>query len=86
MSDKKMLMSTAYVFLEVNPAGQFMYIESATGLPIAAALAQEQQQPFYHSSRAARERWLLRKEVFDCEHRRVCTRKPHRWLFRAMHQ
>jgi glutathione synthase/RimK-type ligase-like ATP-grasp enzyme len=29
-----------YVFLEVNPAGQFLYIEQATGQPIAAALAQ----------------------------------------------
>ncbi|MEZ4456069.1 MAG: hypothetical protein R2882_05895 [Gemmatimonadales bacterium] len=28
-----------YVFLEINPAGQFLYIEQATGLPIAAALA-----------------------------------------------
>lgn len=29
-----------YVFLEINPAGQFLYIEHATGQPIAAALAQ----------------------------------------------
>lgn len=29
-----------YVFLEINPAGQFLYIEQATGQPIAAALAQ----------------------------------------------
>lgn len=29
-----------YVFLEINPAGQFLYIERATGQPIAAALAQ----------------------------------------------
>jgi glutathione synthase/RimK-type ligase-like ATP-grasp enzyme len=28
-----------YVFLEINPAGQFLYVEQATGLPIAAALA-----------------------------------------------
>ena len=28
-----------YVFFEVNPAGQFLYIEMATGQPIAAALA-----------------------------------------------
>ncbi|HEX4961267.1 MAG TPA: alpha-L-glutamate ligase, partial [Thermoanaerobaculia bacterium] len=28
-----------YVFLEVNPAGQFLYIERATEQPIAAALA-----------------------------------------------
>jgi glutathione synthase/RimK-type ligase-like ATP-grasp enzyme len=28
-----------YVFLEVNPAGQFLYVEKATGQPIAAALA-----------------------------------------------
>jgi glutathione synthase/RimK-type ligase-like ATP-grasp enzyme len=28
-----------YVFLEINPAGQFLYIEDATGQPIAAALA-----------------------------------------------
>jgi glutathione synthase/RimK-type ligase-like ATP-grasp enzyme len=29
-----------YVFLEINPAGQFLYIEHATRQPIAAALAQ----------------------------------------------
>jgi hypothetical protein len=28
-----------YVFLEVNPAGQFLYVENATGQPISAALA-----------------------------------------------
>ena len=28
-----------YVFLEINPAGQFLYIEKATGQPISAALA-----------------------------------------------
>lgn len=29
-----------YVFLEVNPAGQWLFIEQATGQPIAAALAE----------------------------------------------
>jgi hypothetical protein len=28
-----------YVFLEINPAGQFLYIENATGQQIAAAVA-----------------------------------------------
>lgn len=28
-----------YVFLEINPAGQFLYVEEQTGQPIAAALA-----------------------------------------------
>ncbi len=28
-----------YVFLEINPAGQFLYVEQSTGQPIAAALA-----------------------------------------------
>jgi glutathione synthase/RimK-type ligase-like ATP-grasp enzyme len=28
-----------YVFLEINPAGQFLYVERATGQPIAQALA-----------------------------------------------
>ncbi len=28
-----------YVFFEVNPAGQFLYVEQAAGLPITAALA-----------------------------------------------
>lgn len=28
-----------YVFLEVNPAGQWLYVEAPTGLPIAAAMA-----------------------------------------------
>lgn len=30
-----------YIFFEINPAGQFMYIEAATGQPIAAAMAAE---------------------------------------------
>jgi glutathione synthase/RimK-type ligase-like ATP-grasp enzyme len=30
-----------YIFFEINPAGQFMYIEAATGLPIASAMATE---------------------------------------------
>lgn len=30
-----------YVFLEINPAGQFLYIENDTGQPISEALAQE---------------------------------------------
>jgi glutathione synthase/RimK-type ligase-like ATP-grasp enzyme len=29
-----------YVFLEINPVGQFLYIENDTGQPIAAALAE----------------------------------------------
>lgn len=29
-----------YVFLEINPVGQFLYIENATGQPIAATLAE----------------------------------------------
>jgi glutathione synthase/RimK-type ligase-like ATP-grasp enzyme len=28
-----------YIFLEINPAGQFLYVEQQTGQPIAAALA-----------------------------------------------
>jgi glutathione synthase/RimK-type ligase-like ATP-grasp enzyme len=28
-----------HVFLEINPSGQFLYIEAATGMPIAAAMA-----------------------------------------------
>jgi glutathione synthase/RimK-type ligase-like ATP-grasp enzyme len=37
--DLRLTQDGRYVFLEVNPAGQFLYIEQATGLPIAAALA-----------------------------------------------
>lgn len=29
-----------YVFLEINPSGQFLYIEAATGLPISQAMAE----------------------------------------------
>jgi hypothetical protein len=29
-----------YVFLEVNPAGQWLFIEGRTGQPISAGLAQ----------------------------------------------
>jgi glutathione synthase/RimK-type ligase-like ATP-grasp enzyme len=34
-----------YVFLEVNPAGQYMWVESKTGLPITAALADALSKP-----------------------------------------
>jgi hypothetical protein len=34
-----------HVFLEVNPAGQYMWVESATGLPITAALADRGSRP-----------------------------------------
>lgn len=34
-----------YVFLEINPAGQFLYIEYATGQPIADALAADLSDP-----------------------------------------
>jgi glutathione synthase/RimK-type ligase-like ATP-grasp enzyme len=39
--DMRLTPTGDYVFLEINPAGQFMYIEAATGLPIAAAMAEE---------------------------------------------
>ena len=29
-----------YVFLEINPSGQYLWIEVATGLPITAALCE----------------------------------------------
>ena len=32
-------MGGEYVFLEVNPAGQWLFVEQRTGLPIARALA-----------------------------------------------
>ena len=34
-----------YVFLELNPAGQFLYIEQMTGQPITAALASKLLRP-----------------------------------------
>ncbi len=34
-----------YVFLEVNPSGQYMWIECATGLEITAALADALMAP-----------------------------------------
>ena len=37
--DMRLTPAGEYVFFEVNPAGQFLYIEMATGMPIAAALA-----------------------------------------------
>jgi len=37
--DMRLTPSGEYVFLEVNPAGQFLYIENATQLPISDALA-----------------------------------------------
>jgi glutathione synthase/RimK-type ligase-like ATP-grasp enzyme len=38
--DMRLTPDGSYVFLEINPAGQFLYIEHATGQPIAVALAQ----------------------------------------------
>lgn len=37
--DMRLTLEGEYVFLEVNPAGQFLYVELATGMKIAAALA-----------------------------------------------
>ncbi len=37
--DMRLTPDGKYVFLEINPAGQFMYIEVQTGQPIAAAVA-----------------------------------------------
>jgi glutathione synthase/RimK-type ligase-like ATP-grasp enzyme len=37
--DMRLTPNGHYVFLEINPAGQFLYVERAAGLPIAAALA-----------------------------------------------
>ena len=37
--DMRLKPDGTYVFLEINPAGQFLYIEVATGLPITAAMA-----------------------------------------------
>jgi glutathione synthase/RimK-type ligase-like ATP-grasp enzyme len=34
-----------HIFLEVNPAGQYMWVESKTGLPITAALVDELSGP-----------------------------------------
>ena len=34
-----------HIFLEVNPAGQYMWVESKTGLPITAALVDELSDP-----------------------------------------
>ncbi len=40
-----------YVFLEVNPAGQFLWIDSQTGLPLVDALSEMllQGRPDYSS-------------------------------------
>jgi glutathione synthase/RimK-type ligase-like ATP-grasp enzyme len=38
--DMKLTEDGDYVFLELNPQGQFLYIELLTGLPIAAAVAE----------------------------------------------
>ena len=39
--DMRLTPAGDYVFLEINPGGQFMYIEAASGLPIAEAMAAE---------------------------------------------
>jgi biotin carboxylase len=38
--DLKVAHNGEHVFLEVNPQGQFLYIEIRTGLPISEALAE----------------------------------------------
>jgi hypothetical protein len=38
--DMKIDASGAYVFLEINPQGQFLYVEILTGLPLARTLAE----------------------------------------------
>jgi glutathione synthase/RimK-type ligase-like ATP-grasp enzyme len=38
--DMRLTPDGSHVFLEINPAGQFLYVEHATAQPIAAALAQ----------------------------------------------
>jgi hypothetical protein len=37
--DMRLTPEGRYVFLEINPAGQWLFVETATGQPIAAALA-----------------------------------------------
>ena len=37
--DLRLTADGRYVFLEINPAGQFLYVEQQTGQPISAALA-----------------------------------------------
>ena len=38
--DLKLDVNGEHVFLEINPQGQFLYIEILTGLPISQALAE----------------------------------------------
>jgi glutathione synthase/RimK-type ligase-like ATP-grasp enzyme len=37
--DMRLKPDGTHVFLEINPAGQFLYVEVASGLPITAAMA-----------------------------------------------
>ena len=37
--DLKITTGGEYVFLEVNPQGQFLYVEILTGMPITSAVA-----------------------------------------------
>jgi glutathione synthase/RimK-type ligase-like ATP-grasp enzyme len=37
--DMRLRPDGTYVFLEINPAGRWLFVEDATGQPIAAALA-----------------------------------------------
>jgi glutathione synthase/RimK-type ligase-like ATP-grasp enzyme len=37
--DMRLTEDGRYIFLEINPAGQFLFVEQATGQPISAALA-----------------------------------------------
>jgi hypothetical protein len=54
--DLRLTAGGRYVFLEINPAGQFVWIEMATGQKIAATLAshlvtgkRREEKPGYHT-------------------------------------
>src|SRR6266700_231828 len=51
--DMRLTPSGDYIFFEINPAGQFMYIEAATGQPIANAMAMELNRIDKHALQAA---------------------------------
>jgi hypothetical protein len=55
-----------YVFLEVNPAGQFLFVEHACGLPVSRVLARTSGERSCPFRRADRRSSLRTKDFPPC--------------------
>lgn len=58
--DMRLTDSGEYVFLEVNPAGQWLFVETLTGLPISQAVADQLERMAYGDGDLTHQRWTDR--------------------------